>query len=752
MILAVVAAGAITTAVATAAVTLTTSLPAGNHDTTGPTTAEPPPLQPPIDLLTLILSILTVILGYVYLTTYSSWATQPDISPSILSKQANVSAIREKESETASYRSTQLAPQAPLMTTSDAGIRTLRDAFRKARQGEASKGDAEVAVKYLESLESDEVLTVSKGEIKRRFEAFGRYLVRHVPCDVAVATGKDKLKAVAILLPASVEWLVTYQACIELGIVVVLVPVAIKMESACKILAHSGVQTVVTTMSLASSLSRMLKQACPLVKHLILTGDNTEAMDQSIRKAAIVTLFNDMMAEGSDDSGLSEAETVKLQPDSPAYVLYDMCRMDDLSGVVITHGNALAALSAYNAHFPFNERLLAPRDNYLCAVTLADATSLTFANLALANGCAISVLETEDGEKLIHRSFVLRPTFTYLSSVLARDICDLLDNNIVQYPPAERWMFKRGLKHRRNALAAGYIPRWTIWDIAYFRHFNNYLGGKLRVVFVSPYTFSFDSEKLLLLLGCQVLPMIGSTATTGAITCTRFYDYGHVVRDCSSFGPPLACSEIKLVNVVDIPMGAENHPLYGEIYVRGPAVAKSFWNDAGREKDSVLRPLLNDYGWHPTGLFAVLLPNRTLHFVGRTRETMLTPDGRISHLHVIEEALSRSPFIVQIAISLTATANRCNALVYPKASRLLEEARRLNRPFKLSNIGEYSWCSDLVERDIIRIAKEHKLGWLADPKRTSIKIKLWPQPLNSESGVVLPGGQINRLELERMFG
>ena len=570
---------------------------------------------------------------------------------------------------------------------------------------------------------------------------FGNSLQRHV----SWTSGQPK--SLAILLPSSSEWLVAYQACIELGIVVIPLTTCSKIDRIAKILNHSKTSVVLTTVGLAEKLAIDMNKACSHVKQIILAGTESGSnIPSRIRKAAKVAWFEEYIDNETKPLYNGE-EKIKINPSSPAYVIYHDNQMNEINGVVITHSNALSVLSSFRAHFPQKDKLTS-KDNYMCAISMAYTKSLNFINVALATGCTISIYETEDGEKLINQAFTFRPTFTYLSSVLVRDCCDLLNSSIDKYPKLEHWMFMKGWNLRKNTLKAGRISRYTFFDFAYFHHFNNFFGGKMRTIFVSPYTFDFDIEELRVFLGCQVLPTLGSTATTGAITCSRFYDYGQQIPE-RSVGPPLACNELKLVALSDSAMETEGYSPHGEIYVRGPNVATAYWNPDNNENKQ--QPLVNSDGWHATGLAATLLPNRTLYFIGCTREIIITPTGKISHLHSIEEILTKSPYITQIALSINALQTHCDALVFPKSNLLLMEAKKRNCTFKMSKIAEYPWCLDLIRQETFQTAKENNITWIIDPEKTKLHIKLWPTRLSSENAIILPGDFIDRNALKKIF-
>lgn len=88
-----------------------------------------------------------------------------------------------------------------------------------------------------------------------------------------------------------------------------------------------------------------------------------------------------------------------------------------------------------------------------------------------------------------------------------------------------------------------------------------------------------------------------------------FYDY-NAAPDAK--GAPLPCNEIKLIDVPELSLTAEDKPNpRGEIWVRGNNVFNGYYKD-----ESATADVLDADGWFATGYLGEILPNGTLKVLG----------------------------------------------------------------------------------------------------------------------------------------
>ncbi|KAJ2791588.1 medium-chain fatty acid-CoA ligase faa2, partial [Coemansia guatemalensis] len=387
-------------------------------------------------------------------------------------------------------------------------------------------------------------------------------------------------RAAAIFLPSGVEFLLAYQACIEAGVTAVPIAAAQPISSAGAIIDHAKPSALITTAALATELTSSLG-AGVMPAHIITVGslDDSDAATL-LSKTAEISLFEDL------EQGAVPEKDAEIKPADPAYVLYNSDEPDKLRGVVITHANALAALAGLASSLPPAQKP-GSRDVFLSVAPMAVAANLNFINLALLQGCSIAVSETVDAEEFAAMAYLVKPTFTYLDPVVARDLVQLFYSHIDKYPRLENKIFYAGYRRVVDSLMRGMLPKMNFWDLTYFRHYRNVIGGRLKLMYVDgPTTPAKSLEWLRALHGAKVIPIFGTLETSAISTAGQFYDYASAI-ETHNVGAPLACNEIKVVDAKDVGLSAEDHPNpRGIIAVRGPNVATSLWNVSESTNDA----------------------------------------------------------------------------------------------------------------------------------------------------------------------
>ncbi|KAJ2831097.1 medium-chain fatty acid-CoA ligase faa2 [Coemansia sp. 'formosensis'] len=676
-----------------------------------------------VDPATLLAVALAVVAATVYLYYYSSQANQPDIHPLQLAQQSSVASIRESPNESPVYRAKITPAGTPLLESPSSGLTTLTEAVRATRN--ARRPDA---VQYVVA---DKVVRVSSDELAARVSGLAAALLR-------ISTPSS---AVAILLPASPEFLVAYRACIDSGIVAIPIPVATPPASLHAILRHSNASVIVTSAELAMSLADFVKATS--LTHLVVSGElDGSAPAEALRSATNVVTLAEL------ESGEAPEKDAVVAPADPAYVLYSLCDASATPrGVVITHANAMAAVAGLLSNLPASQAI-AETDVFLSSASMANAANLNFINIALIHGCSICAHETTDAESFATYAYSFRPTFVYLEPLISRDLVQLFYSHIVKYPKLEYNIFMAGYRRVVDSLMRGMKPKWSFWDFTYFRHYRNVIGGNLRLMFVDgPSTPSKNIEWLRALHGARVIPLFGTDHTTAVVTAGAFYDYASAI-DTHNVGAPLACNEIKIVDSdASVGLTANDKPYpRGAIAVRGPNVATRLWNSE--------RPVeLND-GWLELPLYGEILPNGTIDVIG-TRQTVakssLSPSGHIL-VERLERALSASRAVTDLCVVVTDSASKYIGIVaHPRPMELFATAKSLKKEYKMKQIDDYPWCAEHIRAKLVEAAKANHYEWIADIPLKNIKVKLVSEPFSVANNLAKIDGSNNRETAKKLI-
>jgi len=220
--------------------------------------------------------------------------------------------------------------------------------------------------------------------------------------------------------------------------------------------------------------------------------------------------------------------------------------------------------------------------------------------------------------------------------------------------------------HLQEAAGKHFLRRW--WR---FRRLHRRLGWKLWAFVCGGAALDPATETFWTRLGYAVIQGYGLTETTSLISVNHPFRLSK-----GSIGKGLPGRELRLA-------------ADGEILVRGENVAATYWQ--GRERT----PVAGEEGWFHTGDLGALDAQGNLHFKGRRKSVIVTPEGMNIHPEDLEAALRQQPEVrdcVVVALARNGNAEPCAVLLLrdpsgdaevavQRANRQLADYQRLRRWF-----------------------------------------------------------------------
>ena len=155
---------------------------------------------------------------------------------------------------------------------------------------------------------------------------------------------------------------------------------------------------------------------------------------------------------------------------------------------------------------------------------------------------------------------------------------------------------------------------------------------------------------------------LSETIVIGTGTVIRPEDYREADR-FESVGHPVCFSEVKIVDEDDSDKILPNYE-QGEIALRGPAVAKGYWKNSEKTKESFL-----DDGWFLTGDVGYLDEDNRLFITDRKKDMIVMSGWKIYPTEV-EEVLIKYTAVKEIAIF---SINDCHRGEIPVAAVVWED-------------------------------------------------------------------------------
>ncbi|CEP07723.1 hypothetical protein [Parasitella parasitica] len=516
-----------------------------------------------IELDTLSYALLTSIVGAAALLSVRNSKT-PDIHPLLLNTQSDVSRLRHPE-ESAVYRSRMYPMGTPLCSTFDRSIRTMAEFYRLG--GIEKSKAAEFLVEGINSKYS------SYDDIGKRVPLV--YQGLRTIAGLEPQSGNEN-SFVGIYAKNSLYTILTEIACHRNGLVTVPISSLAQTTHLNHVIKKTALRVLLTDSDL---LGRVLSsaQGSSLKKLVVFGQASAEQKQQALDIGVELLSFKDLEDEGK--TAHFEAVTVA------SYLLVVPPQQR------VTHKDRLM--------------LNLPLDNVFGHV-LAAAVSFLGGSIAFGDEFE-DELHTDITQFLAHTAEI-KPTIFASGSAFLCQVKQLIESRY-----GGSFLFTRGYNIKEGYLKENRLIDDCKYDMLVFKDIRKTLfGGNLRLVYIDN-DDNADSSLATFLratLSVQVLQSFNTTETTSSITASMFYDYNAAPE---AKGAPLPCNEIKLVDVPELSMHAEDIPNpRGEIWVRGNNVFAGYYNDEAATSD-----VLDADGWYFTGYLGEALPNGTFKIIGK---------------------------------------------------------------------------------------------------------------------------------------
>ena len=483
---------------------------------------------------------------------------------------------------------------------------------------------------------------------------------------------------VALCLKNGIHWVAADQAALALGLVVVPLYVDDNPENVAFCLENSGARLlVVETGRMADALSKLGPAAPRILCVTAESGSGHEQIESALPKEA------------------PEFEVVPLDEGTLATICYTSGTVGRPKGVMLTHGNILANVSACE-----RTRLARPDDVFLSFLPLShmfERTGGYYLPLSLGAKVAYARSVSQLAEDLASE----RPTVIFAVPRVFERFASRV-NEALAKSPARKWLFELVVAAGGRAARgeAGMIDRLVLALLR--RRIASpvlaRLGGRMRIAVIGGAPLDPAIARLFLGLGLHVLQGYGMTEASPVISVNRLEN-----NVPESVGVPLDNVEVKV--------GAG-----GELLARGPSIMKGYWN-----LPDATAKTLDSEGWLHTGDLAEL------------REGKIFISGRLKDVLVLSNGEKLPPQDVEIAI--------LGDPVFEQGILIGE-----GRPF----LTLITVTRETDERSLIHRANERLRGL---PRYIRVR-RVIPtrDPWTVENGLLTPTLKVKREQVQKKFG
>jgi long-chain acyl-CoA synthetase len=414
---------------------------------------------------------------------------------------------------------------------------------------------------------------------------------------------------IALCMKNGIHWVAADQAALGLGLVVVPLYADDNPENVAWCLQNSGARLLVAENSrMATALAR---------SHEALGGKLPRVLCLTTEKGSV-----DATIEAALPKQAGEFEAVSLEDDALATICYTSGTSGKPKGVMLTHGNILANVSACD-----HLRLAHRDDVFLSLLPLSHMFERTGGYyLPLFLGAKVAYVRSIS--QLVEDLASERPTIMFAVPRVFEKFAARVAEALAKSPAKKRLfdlVVAAGARAARGE--AGLMDRLVL---ALLRSrvagpVLGRLGGRMRLAILGGAPLDPSIAWLFVGLGLPVLQGYGMTEASPVISVNR--PEGNVPE---SVGPPLDNVEVKTAG-------------NGELLAKGPSVMKGYWNNPEASAKSL------EGGWLHTGDLAEIKDGR-IFIRGRLKDVLVLSNGEKLPPQDVELAILGDPTFDQVIL------------------------------------------------------------------------------------------------------
>ncbi len=461
-----------------------------------------------------------------------------------------------------------------------------------------------------------------------------------------------------------------------------------------------------------------IRSECPELKHLIQVdgpcASGVRSLDELIASGDV--------ARGEDAFWARAAE---IDENDLATIVYTSGTTGEPKGVMLTHRNFVSNALYILPRLPVGADDLALEFLPLCHVFERCAGYLYFAVGARRAYCTVATV----GDLIAS----IQPTVFCSVPRVFEKVYDRVHSRVAAAPPLRRKLFHWAVGVGRDAsryrlagtpMPAGLRFRHHLADALVLKKIRAAMGGRVKGIISGAAPLPLFANEFFHAAGIPVQEGYGLTETSPAIGVNG---YQPGANRLGSIGRPLDNLEVKL---------AED----GELLVRGPSVAKGYWN-----KPEATAEVFDPDGFFHTGDIARIDADGFIFITDRKKDIIVTAGGKNVAPQPIENRLKQSTW-VDNAVLIGDRRPFIVALFSPNLEGLTAFARGKGLPVEdpaaLLARPEVTALFDAVVTEVNQdLARYEQIR----------KFRVLPVQLSIEGGHLTPTVKIKRRVVEREF-
>ncbi|GAM21276.1 hypothetical protein SAMD00019534_044510 [Acytostelium subglobosum LB1] len=426
------------------------------------------------------------------------------------------------------------------------------------------------------------------------------------------------------------EWVLSDMAGTNHGLVPVALYATLGPNAIEYIINHSEIRLVLCE---GKNIDKMLQMTAAETLTTIVSYDApSEATAAKLRDSKLKFYT---LAQLEELGAANPAPHTPSSPDDTCTILYTSGSTGNPKGVILSNTNMVSEVAgAY-----FSPAGLTEEDVHMSYLPLAHSFERAVVSMVAYVGGQIGFYSGQVPE-LFDDIQVLRPTFLVGAPRVWQKLHDKMWLKINSESWLKRTLFNWGLNSKQATIKSGGSA--PVWDWLVFSKTQQRLGG--RVKFILSGSAPLDPKLAEFLIACFCCPVVqgyGLTENVGGAAVAYPEDprIGHV-------GPPLCCTEFKLVDVPEMNYFSTDKPNpRGEICIRGHNVFKGYYKDPEKTAED-----LKADGWFHTGDIGRWNEHGTLSIIDRKKNIFKLSQGEYVAAEYLEAIFVRSPLAAQVFV------------------------------------------------------------------------------------------------------
>lgn len=504
---------------------------------------------------------------------------------------------------------------------------------------------------------------------------------------------------------------------------------------------HSLVETeakaIFTDAPLLTQLVEALKDTG--VETVIYKGEPKQTDIEDLKKA-----FNNIKVISYEElDRLGEENPCDPTPpkvDDLSCIMYTSGSTGAPKGVLLTHRNIVAAIAGADKAI---NHYINSSDYLMAFLPLAHILEFVFETTTLYWGGVlgygtVKTLTDTNMRNCKGDLAEFRPTVMVGVPAVWEMVRKGIVTKIGQAPFVAQKMFW-GALYMKGFMNSYHLPGKSILDAVVFKKIKQATGGRLKLTLNGGAPLAKETQHFLSMALCPCLSGYGLTETTA--TCTIMSPEQWTA---GAVGAPLACLEIKLVDVPDAGYLHTNDPPQGEVWLRGDSITNGYFN---RDKEN--KEAFQD-GWFLTGDIGQWDPNGLLTIIDRKKNLVKTRNGEYIAIEKLESQYRTCELAGNVCVYADPHQTKPICLVVVNESALKKFAQ--DKGIAGSHSDAEDMCKDKKIQSAVhnRLVEIGRAGGLKGIELVDAVV-LIDTEFTPQNGLVTSAQKLNRKKIQETF-